>query len=255
MWLDIPVQKAALMHFPQAVQHRQHQFQRRPPRQFSAMPFQILQQALALVVIHHQIGRPIGLEEIPHPHHVGMIELGQGSGFIQERPQPDLEQFPILLRVRRQGPPAGIPPHQIAGAILLDRYLHLQGQIEAEIGHAESARLAQGPSDQVALVQPGQRRQQQRRAWGGSVIAALGANRHLTPFVPKTARTNRRQRRSHNFNLLTSLNLLNCVSSIARQKMWNTDVKLECLGGCIKTDLAKSRRCHCRHPLAGAFGR
>ena len=112
-----PPREAPLTLVPRPVQHRRRQGQRRPPDPTPALPFQLLQQTLALVVIHHQIVRAVGLEEIPHPHHVGVIELGQGARFVQKGLQPDLEQCSVLWRVRGQGAPARLSAHQLARSV------------------------------------------------------------------------------------------------------------------------------------------
>ena len=64
-----------------------------------------------------QIVRAVGLEEIPHPHYVGVIELGQSARFVQKGLQPDLEQRAALWRVRGQGASASLPAHQLARSV------------------------------------------------------------------------------------------------------------------------------------------
>ena len=47
-------------------------------------PLQHLAERLAILIVHYDIGGAIRLEEIPHPHHTGVIDLGQDAGFVEK---------------------------------------------------------------------------------------------------------------------------------------------------------------------------
>ena len=84
---DIPVHEAGLMHFLQATQYRQQQLDRPPLRQLNPRlsfsgRFQMPRQILAFVVVHHQIGGVVRLEEVHHPHQMRMTQLRDSLRFL-----------------------------------------------------------------------------------------------------------------------------------------------------------------------------
>ena len=71
-------------------QRRKHVFDQTANLVFrqAPLPLQHLAQRFAFLVIHDDIGGAVGLEEVPHPHHAWMADLGQDLGLIEKPLQP-----------------------------------------------------------------------------------------------------------------------------------------------------------------------
>ena len=173
--LDVAVQEALGVDCTQAVQDRQHELLGLFLRQAPALMVQVLGERQPLIELHHQIGGVIGLEDLIDAHDVGVVELGQGARLGQELSQPEAQQLAILAAVRGHGGPVGRPPGEIPRQIFLERDAPVQPLIPGEIGDTEPARFAEHPAHQVLTMQQGAQRQEQRRAPGLLVIAAVRA--------------------------------------------------------------------------------
>jgi hypothetical protein len=135
---------------------------------------QVLGQSQPIVVIHDQIGRAVLLEEIPDPNDVGMIQLRQCPGFLQELVQAIGKTLGILVRMRGDGLMVDFATGQITRQVFLDGDLGQQALIPAQVGNAKTARLTQHLAHQIApMVQHPQMWQYQGRAFQGAVIAAV----------------------------------------------------------------------------------
>jgi hypothetical protein len=172
---EVAVQEALGMNSPQTVEDREDQLFGLILGQAPAPLIQVLGQREPLIVVHHQIGRAVGLEEVPHPHDVGVIELGQGARLQQELLQAEAEQLAIVLGMDGDGGPVAGSPGQVPGQKLLDGHPGLEVEIPAQVGDTKAAGLAQHPANQKLFMEPGAVRQNQRAARGLLIIAAVGA--------------------------------------------------------------------------------
>ncbi len=178
-----------VVHFAQSVQHRQHQFDCRAPRQPAVrLLFQIRGQIYAFQVVHYQIGGPVHLEVVQDPHQMRMLHLGQGARFLQEGSQPLAEQFLMLARIQHHRVPIGRASDQIAGIVFLDRHLHVQLQVKTAIGNTEPT-LTQFFADHI----PFQLRADRQQCAGPIRIEPILADRTYDSHFPfaqvKTPRT------------------------------------------------------------------
>jgi hypothetical protein len=57
--------------------------------QAPAVAFQVLGEREPPVIVHHQVGGAVGLEEVAHPHDVGVVDPGQGARLAHELLQPE----------------------------------------------------------------------------------------------------------------------------------------------------------------------
>ena len=134
------------MHLAQPVRHRQHhplqlRFRER------AVAFKQRVQRLAILVVHHDVGGVVGLEAVPHPHHVGMFEPRQRPRLVQKPAQTPLEALAVADRLRVYF--RAVPHRDLVRQILLHRHLHAQRRVLAQIGDAETA-SSKHPHHQIA---------------------------------------------------------------------------------------------------------
>ena len=115
------------------------------------------------------------MEELPHPHDVGVVELGQGARLARELLLAVPEQVAVLPGMGRDARPVPGPPGQIPGQIFLDGNPGLQVEIPIQLGDPEAARLAEHTPDDDLPIDPGAVGQQERAALGPFVVSAVGA--------------------------------------------------------------------------------
>ena len=134
--LDVAVQEAGRVHLAQPVRHRQHHpLQLRFRERAVALEQRV--QRLAILVVHHDVGGVVGLEAVPHPHHVGMLEPRQRPRLVQKPAQAPLEALAVAGRLRVYL--RAVAHRDLVRQVLLHRHLHAQPAVLAQIGDAKSA--------------------------------------------------------------------------------------------------------------------
>ena len=136
--LDVPMEHACLVNGSESFrQGRQHRANFGLPHRSSRR--KLLGKALAIQVVHHQVGRALSLHDPVHSDHVGMIEPCQRPRLPNEPPQT-----PGVVADRRRGSGdhrAVFASHTpIPGKVFLHCHMALQSQIESQVGDSESAR-------------------------------------------------------------------------------------------------------------------
>ena len=171
--LDVAMQHPRLMHPLQAIQQRNHhrqqiRFIERTARRFA--PMQQLRQRQPVLVLHHQIGRAVGAEELAagNDARVG-LELDQRPRFVAEPPQAVFVARPAVRAARMHRRP--FAQRQFDGQVFLDGDDVAQLVVPRPIDDAEAA-VPQHFLDRVIA----QRRPAQQR---------------VPPFLPAAGRLHR----------------------------------------------------------------
>jgi len=96
-------------------------------------------EAFAFLMLHHHIGRAVGLEIAQHGYDVGMPEVNQRARFLLEAIEaPDIFLFVgVADRMHRA---VAVAHGDAVGHELLDRDLALDGNLDRFVGDAEAAR-------------------------------------------------------------------------------------------------------------------
>ena len=187
---DVAMQKAFGMDFVQTVEQRQHRVQRGLLGHSTTYLRQMIVKTVALQIVHHQIGGAIFLKEGADPHHVRMIELGQGSGFLQKLLHPVTEMFGVRAGMGADRKPVKMTPGDVPRQIFLDRHEGRQLAVPAQVGDPEPTGFAEDFPDQVlAIHQWCAGRQQQWTLLCVFVKPARGTDAIFQRFL-KTSRAN-----------------------------------------------------------------
>ena len=152
---DVPVQYASLMHLHQPRQQRQQD-----GLQFlfcqCAAPLERIFQGFSLDILHDNVGGAVRLKKMLHLHDVGMLETGHHPGLVQEPFQSPIKKLLIGGGLWRDGPVL-FAYRPLRRQVLLDGDRHVQRNIPAQVGDAETA-MSQHPVKCKALY-PCARRQ------------------------------------------------------------------------------------------------
>ena len=130
-----------------------HHRQRPPDVDPTAAIGQILLHGPAFQQLHHQIGGAVRLEEILDADDLAhLAQAGQRPRLLQEFGEAFGEGFGMLVGEGSDGGAVGKPRDQVGRIIFLDRHLHPQPVVPAQIGGAEPA-LPQHPACAVTAMQ------------------------------------------------------------------------------------------------------
>jgi len=153
--LDVPVQKACLMHFLEPVQQGPDRGHQGGLRERLACLCERLQR-LATLVVHYHVAGAVRLEVAVHAHDMRMAEASQRARLLAEAVQAPAIALSLLLRDRHDATVSSAR-RATARQVLLDRDVLFQVCVARQIGSAERA-CAQQPG-QPNLHERGARRE------------------------------------------------------------------------------------------------
>ena len=103
-----------------------------------------------MLIVHHQVGGPVGEEEVPHPDDVRVFERRQGLGLLVEELAAVVKGVALGVVDHTDVLHALFAPGELLGQVLLDYHLVPAVLIAGEVDQAESAAAHQA-HDLVAV--------------------------------------------------------------------------------------------------------
>lgn len=145
---DVEVHELVRVHLAQAIEHAREHRADQHLLDLAAVLADVVVQGAAALELHDHVHRAVGAEEVEHPHHVRMHQLGERAAFLEEALHAVAEGEAVLLADLRFGL-AFLAQGERVGQVFLDRHGHAM-RVAREIDDREAAQR-QLPLDAVLV--------------------------------------------------------------------------------------------------------